>query len=105
MTREKLLKEYKILRYNQRGGEVYFKVKKRGWFYWYVAYEWEYSWGDSYKTRLIFSSHQKVIDWINEDIKDRLSKYNQKVVTIDKFEPLVKKNIYLEELENLLEVI
>jgi len=107
MTREQVLKKYKILRHNQRAGSVYFSVKKRRWTgRWTTASE-EVCCGltDTYRDKLYWDKYEGALEWVNKDVDDRMAVYNSGVIRIDKFEPLPKENKYLKELTELLEII
>jgi hypothetical protein len=107
MTEEKLLTRYKIHRHNQRAGSVYFSVRKRrGKLWWYTAYKMvQCGLADSCREKLYWKTYEEALKWVREDVTDRFAVYNSGVVTIDKFEPLVRENKYLKELTELLEVI
>ncbi len=100
MTREQLLKRYKIHRYNQRDGSFYFRVKKQCWpgIIWFFAKEWYYD--SCYKRS--WDNYEGALEWVNEDVDDRLAIYNSDVITIDKFEPLIQENKLLKELIDLI---
>lgn len=104
MKKEELLKKYKVLKLNKRGGGVYFRIKKkrRYWFGWYYVVEEYCGYGDIVKIIIDFETYKQAISWIEEDIKIRMNIYNEKVVRIDEFEPLERRNKYLEEMLNLI---
>jgi len=107
MTKEQLLKRYKICRHNQRAGSTYFSVRKRrriGW--WYTAFKVvQCGLTDCYREKLYWLTYEDALDWVDDDVDTILTHYNNEVVTIDKFEPLIKENNYLIELTNLLDQI
>ncbi len=107
MTREQLLKRYKIHRHNQRAGTVYFSVRKqRGRLWWVTAYKMiQCGLTDSIREKLYWDNYEGALKWVNEDVDDRLAIYNSGVIRVDKFEPLVQENKYLKELTDLLEII
>ena len=107
MTEDRLLKRYKIHRHNQRSGDVYFSVRKRrGSLWWYNAFEMvQCGLTDSCRSQLLWKTYETALKWVRDDVDERLTEYNSGVVTVDKFEPLVRENKYLKELTELLEVI
>jgi len=89
MTREQLLTKYKIIRHTQRSGTVYFSVRKQCWIlWWYTAFErLQAGLTDTYKQSLHWSTYKAALKWVNEDVDHRMSIYDSKVLTIDKYEP------------------